>query len=343
MTEQTAQTVDPGFEDDTDPVWRLTVTLTGVDRPVWRQLEFLDCSLDELHILIQKAFGWSEGPRYAFRRQGTDYMDPKLAKAQGLAGETGDVAEAWLSDLVESPGDQLEYIYEPGDRWEHRITVDQVDQTEDPFVPPQCLDGAGACPPENVGGPAGYAAYLAALSDPHHKDHERMLAWNGPFDPEAFDLEATNAELRRGYDQWEAEVLGEVEQIERQMASGELDEEDDIEDEDALAGPSASTGLASPQYPLGTVCLYGPDLTTTTKIVAAVFANADADPVLERWVGSDIAKSSRVQEEIQAFFQRHGVKQSVTTDGNIGCPHEAGEDFPAGEDCPFCPAWRGKQ
>jgi hypothetical protein len=191
-----------------------------------------------------------------------------------------------------------------------------------------------------VGGPPGYQAYLAALSDPDHEDHTRMLAWNGAFDPEAFDLEATNAELRRDYDRWEAQIIEEVEQ---EMEVDELEGENDLEDDDALGEPFASPAPSSPQYPLGTVCLYGPDLTTTTKIVAAVFAAPDAEPVLERWVGTNIAQSTRVHQQIQAFFQRHGVKHAVTTDGNIGCPHEAGEDFPAGKDCPFCPAWRGRQ
>lgn len=27
----------------------------------------------------------------------------------------------------------------------------------------------------------------------------------------------------------------------------------------------------------------------------------------------------------------------------MGCPHEEGEDFPVGENCPFCPFWKGKQ
>jgi hypothetical protein len=31
------------------------------------------------------------------------------------------------------------------------------------------------------------------------------------------------------------------------------------------------------------------------------------------------------------------------SDGNMGCPHEEGQDFPHGEDCPFCPFWKGKQ
>jgi hypothetical protein len=50
-----------------------------------------------------------------------------------------------------------------------------------------------------------------------------------------------------------------------------------------------------------------------------------------------------VREELQAFFERHGVQSVAASEGNIGCPHEEGEDFPAGEDCPFCPYWKGKQ
>ena len=43
------------------------------------------------------------------------------------------------------------------------------------------------------------------------------------------------------------------------------------------------------------------------------------------------------------FFLQHGVRQVAMTEGNMGCPHEEGEDFPVGGDCPFCPFWTGKQ
>jgi hypothetical protein len=43
------------------------------------------------------------------------------------------------------------------------------------------------------------------------------------------------------------------------------------------------------------------------------------------------------------FFLQHGVKQVAMSQGNMGCPHEEGEDFPHVEDCPFCPFWKGKQ
>ena len=74
-----------------------------------------------------------------------------------------------------------------------------------------------------------------------------------------------------------------------------------------------------------------------------MFRHEGAEPVPERWVGTNVTTSPKVREELQEFFAQHGVEQVVTTEGNMGCPHEEGEDFPVGEDCPFCPFWKGKQ
>jgi hypothetical protein len=98
-----------------------------------------------------------------------------------------------------------------------------------------------------------------------------------------------------------------------------------------------------PQYPIGTVAMYGPDDQTTTKIAAAVILRDGAEPILERWVATDVTTNPKVQQEIKDFFLRHGVKSVAMSQGNMGCPHEEGEDFPDGEDCPFCPFWKGKQ
>jgi hypothetical protein len=97
------------------------------------------------------------------------------------------------------------------------------------------------------------------------------------------------------------------------------------------------------EYPIGTVALYGPDDKVTTKIVAGVIANEGAEALIERWVGTDIKDNAKIQGAIRRFFDRHGVKSVAAVDRNMGCPHEEGEDFPVGKDCPFCPFWQGKQ
>jgi hypothetical protein len=97
------------------------------------------------------------------------------------------------------------------------------------------------------------------------------------------------------------------------------------------------------KYPLGTIALYGPDDLKATKIVVGIIRREGAEPLLERWVGSNLKDNPKVQRQIGEFLQKHGVKSVVASDGNMGCPHEEGEDFPVGEDCPFCPFWKGKQ
>jgi hypothetical protein len=66
-----------------------------------------------------------------------------------------------------------------------------------------------------------------------------------------------------------------------------------------------------------------------------------ADP--EALGAKDVTINLKVQQEMKEFFLQHGVKSVAMSQGNMGCPHEEGEDFPQGEDCPFCPFWMGKQ
>jgi hypothetical protein len=61
-----------------------------------------------------------------------------------------------------------------------------------------CSEGQNACPPEDVGGPPGYARFLEAVSDPEDEEHERHLTWvGGSFDPSEFDLALANARLQK--------------------------------------------------------------------------------------------------------------------------------------------------
>jgi hypothetical protein len=99
---------------------------------------------------------------------------------------------------------------------------------------------------------------------------------------------------------------------------------------------------ASSEYPIGTVIKYGPDDKTVTKIVASVIPYRGAEPILERFVGTDIDNPD-TRAQILCIWAMHGVTNVVKVPNVFGCPHEEGPDFPVGEDCPFCPFWKGKQ
>jgi hypothetical protein len=96
--------------------------------------------------------------------------------------------------------------------------------------------------------------------------------------------------------------------------------------------------------PVATVAYYGPDGRTPTKVAVGITQQFGEEPTaLKRWWGTDVASDLSIQREIAEFIKAHDAKSVVVTDGIIGCPHEEGIDFPIGEDCPFCPFWRGKQ
>jgi hypothetical protein len=117
----------------------------------------------------------------------------------------------------------------------------------------------------------------------------------------------------------------------------------DMEEWDAALEEYDAKHGTPPEYPLGTVALYGPDDKRTTKIAAGAILHDGAEAIIERWVATDVTTNPKVQNEMKAFFEKHGVKSVVMTDGNMGCPHEEGQDYPHDEDCPFCPFWKGKQ
>ena len=100
---------------------------------------------------------------------------------------------------VPEPGAGMRYTYDFGDDWEHDIVLEKV-------LPPvsvpglSCLAGKGSCPPEDCGGPWGYASLKEILADPDHEEHEDLLDWlsldsAADFDPAQFRLDEVNARL----------------------------------------------------------------------------------------------------------------------------------------------------
>lgn len=168
-----------------------------IQPPVWRRLEVDGrISLGKLHHFIQAAFGWSDSHLHQYKLRGRIYTLPSTDDEL----EANDERKAFLNRLL-ATGDTLLYRYDLGDNWEHLITVEKVtdDLENDPKGAALVLDGARACPPEDVGGPAGYYDFLEILlTKPHSEEAERLREWaDGNFDPELFDKRLANAAIRR--------------------------------------------------------------------------------------------------------------------------------------------------
>lgn len=98
-------------------------------------------------------------------------------------------------------------------------------------------------------------------------------------------------------------------------------------------------------YPIATVAFYGPDNTVASKVAVGIVMGEDEEPVvMQRWFSdqTDVRRDSEIGAEIIEFIRPYGVKSVVATDRIIGCPHEAGKDYPVGQSCPKCPFWQGR-
>ena len=57
-----------------------------------------------------------------------------------------------MCDLSLQVGSRLTYEYDFGDNWQHDLLVEKIQPAEKGTQYPICMEGAGDCPPEDVGG-----------------------------------------------------------------------------------------------------------------------------------------------------------------------------------------------
>jgi hypothetical protein len=178
-------------------IYELRIELRDVKPAIWRGLLVPGpIRLDMLHRVIQIALGWTDSHLHRFTVAGTRYGMPDDDFPD--TAPTIDEKHMTLAGCVGSSVKRFSYMYDFGDDWEHDVTVESILEAEPSLHYPVCVDGANACPPEDVGGPSGYVEFLEAISDPRHPEHRAMLDWHaGSFDPRAIDLQAINKRLGR--------------------------------------------------------------------------------------------------------------------------------------------------
>lgn len=172
-------------------------------------------TLDRLHDILQIMMGWQDIHLYEFRIAGRVF-----AEDQDYVQKTGGchAGEYRLADVLGDDCSNFEYIYDFDARWEHLISIEDCcyvqandDLKMDQFffdLPFRCIDGARACPPEDVGGIDGYYEFCKSVKDQERLDHAECKQWYealpyccGEYDCEAFDPVKINNELVK-YFRW---------------------------------------------------------------------------------------------------------------------------------------------
>lgn len=176
-------------------VYQLKIALSGIKPPIWRRVQVKDCTLLKLHQIIQTAMDWEGYHLHEFEVGSERYGDPEQWVNAVLGDDLDfeDERKIKLSRLVAQGIKKFQYLYDMGDNWLHLIQIEKVLVAEPGLRYPRCIAGKRACPPEDCGGPWGYAELVEAIEDPDHPRHKELLSWaGGEFDPEAFDIKTAN-------------------------------------------------------------------------------------------------------------------------------------------------------
>jgi hypothetical protein len=184
------------------------ITLGDIDPPIWRRIQVFDDTLDTLHEHIQAAMGWTNCHLHDFKINGRRCGDPELIDDGFEPFDAVNSRITLMSALlpVDAAPFSFEYNYDFGDGWRHEIVYEGSPPTQPGETYPQCLEGERACPPEDVGGPHGYAEYLEAMANPNHARHEEFLRWRGPFAPAAFNARQRTHLMQEGLPDWRTKV-----------------------------------------------------------------------------------------------------------------------------------------
>src|SRR5271165_1253430 len=102
-----------------------------------------------------------------------------------------------LRDVLKPRKTVIDYTYDFGDGWEHRLTVTDVRVGQPGVSYLRYIGGERNGPPEDCGGIPGFYELLEAITDPAHQSHAHLKEWVGNFEPDTFDALAIKYALGR--------------------------------------------------------------------------------------------------------------------------------------------------
>jgi len=176
-------------------IYQIRIALQEIQPSIWRRIEVWEAiTLAQLHTILQIVMGWEDYHLHEFTIGRRTYSVPDPDDDM-YERKVIDERQVRLCDVVPRVGTRFRYLYDFGDSWHHDLLLEAILMAEATLQYPRCVAGERRTPPEDVGGTPGYEDYLEALTDREHAEHENMLRWRGPFDPESFSVEKVNSRL----------------------------------------------------------------------------------------------------------------------------------------------------
>lgn len=186
-----------------DEIFQLKITLEQTAPPIWRRiLVKKNSTFLQLHYIIQIVMGWENYHLFEFRMNDMRIGEPNEEEEEFndlMFGTSNllDAAAVTLDSIITETKQKINYEYDFGDGWRHKIVVEKFLPRDKQSPYPICIGGKLNCPPEDCGGIPGYYHLLEILEDKRHPEYKEMVEWLGEvYEPEYFNKEEVNQELK---------------------------------------------------------------------------------------------------------------------------------------------------
>ena len=179
--------------------YQLKIQIKNSHPPIWRRVVVPSgITFEELAEILNIAMGWMGCHMHCFEfsRLGisVEMKSDELDFFADVDDESLDEMETVIDTLLEEQND-FTYVYDFGDDWEHKVTVETViDDYEYSYA--KVLKYKGETPYEDCGGIYGYYEMQDILNNPKHPQYREIKEWVGDEFTKKYDLDGINEALK---------------------------------------------------------------------------------------------------------------------------------------------------
>lgn len=172
--------------DGVNEICTLRIELCDSDPLIWRELEVpTSITLKSLHEIIQAVMGWLDYHLWEFTL-GRQKFGLPMDEDWGTEPRI-EATKVRLRELLKPRKTTIDYLYDFGDAWEHRLIFTKIRQGDADVGYPRYVAGEWNAPPEDSGGIPGFYNKLETVADPGHPEHDEIKQWLANYDPNIID------------------------------------------------------------------------------------------------------------------------------------------------------------
>lgn len=179
--------------------YQLKIQIKNSHPPIWRRLIVpAGLSFSQLAVILNEAMGWCGYHLFSFEFYHLGiHVEDNVEEYDdfGWSDYEREEADETLIDTYLDTEEWFTYIYDFGDDWQHRVTVENILEDYDKNYA-QVLKYKGNTPYEDCGGIDEYYRILEILRNPDSPEYEEMKEWTeGNFCTE-YDMGCVNESLK---------------------------------------------------------------------------------------------------------------------------------------------------